>query len=118
MERKLEHGEYVPDGSGGLVSLTGREELLQRVLFRLKARRGGLTFLPELGSRLYELLREKPSARTALATQYVAQALKDEQDLKVTAVELGQVIDGKMELVVRLEWQGEPLGVTVVLGEE
>ena len=48
MERKLAGGDYVPDGVGGFVGLSGGEEVLARVLFRLTARRGGLPFLPRL----------------------------------------------------------------------
>ena len=40
MELWLRDGDYVPDGRGGLVRSEGAEALLQRVLFRLCARRG------------------------------------------------------------------------------
>ena len=83
MERKLTQGDYIPDGTGGLTSLSGGEEVLARVLYRLTARRGALPFLPELGSRLYQLGREKPSQRQALAAQYVAEALAEETELAV-----------------------------------
>lgn len=108
MERKLIQGDYVPDGMGGLTTLSGGEEMLARVLYRLTARRGALPFLPELGSRLYLLGREKPSARQALASQYVAEALREEPSLTVQRVELVQ--DGEVgRLTVYLEWQGEEL---------
>ena len=81
MELRLEQGDYVPNGAGGFQRLEGAEALLQRVLFRLTARRGQFPFLPELGSRLYQLGREKPSAREALALQYVTEALVQEPDL-------------------------------------
>ena len=42
MELQLKNGDYVPDGRGGAVRLTGDAALLQRVLFRLSARRGAL----------------------------------------------------------------------------
>lgn len=108
MERKLSRGDYVPDGMGGLTVLNGGEEMLARVLYRLTARRGGLPFLPQLGSRLYLLGREKPSARQALAAQYVAEALREEPDLSVREVKLVQ--DGEIgRLAVYLDWQGEEL---------
>lgn len=108
MERILINGDYVPDGAGGLRTVSGGEEVLARVLFRLTARRGGMPFLPGLGSRLYELRREKPSVRQALAEQYVAEALREEPDVKVISVELKE--EGELgRLTVRLEWQGETL---------
>lgn len=114
MERKLVKGDYVPNGAGGLVELSGAEEVLARVLFRLTARRGGLPFLPSLGSRLHLVLRERPSARQALAAQYVAEALEEEKDLKVTGVELLPQGEGA-DLTAHLDWRGEPLSVTVAL---
>ena len=114
MELKLVNGDYVPDGKGGLVRLSGAEEVLARVLFRLTARRGTFPLLPNLGSRLHLVLGERPSARRALAAQYVAQALEEERDVKVTAVELE---DGTSpaQLTVRLEWRGEALSASLAL---
>ena len=114
MEFLLRDGDYVPDGTGDLCRLTGEEEVLGRVLYRLTARRGGLPFLPKLGSRLHLILREKPSLRQALATQYVAEALEEERELKVTGVELREG-ENRGELTVRLEWRGEPLAVQLTL---
>lgn len=114
MELMIRKGDYVPDGAGSLCRQTGEQEVLARVLYRLTARRGGLPFLPRLGSRLHQILREKPSARQTLAAQYVAEALEDETDLKVTGVELVEHRD-QAELTVRLEWRGETLSATVEL---
>lgn len=110
MEWKLSGGDYVPDGTGGLTSLGGSGEVLARVLYRLAARRGALPFLPELGSRLYQLGREKPSSQETLAAQYVAEALREEPDLSVRSVELVPQGDGA-ELTVFLDWRGEELTV-------
>ena len=108
MEWKLMDGDFVPDGLGGLTALSGGEEVLARVLYRLTARRGALPFLPNLGSRLYQLCREKPAARQALAAQYVAEALGEEPELTVRAVELVQTGETGL-LTVQLDWQGQEL---------
>ena len=72
MERKLSQGDYLPGAQGDFQLLDGAQALLQRVLFRLTARRGQFPFLPEMGSRLYQLCREgKPSARAALALSLI-----------------------------------------------
>lgn len=115
MEFLMRDGDYVPDGMGGLTTLDGVQAVLARVLFRLQARRGGLPFLPNLGSLLYQLPREKPSARQALALRYVTQALEEEENVRVKSVLLGPVIDGRMELTVALEWQGESLTAVTVI---
>ena len=114
MERKLVQGDYVPDGIGGLTVLSGSQEVLARVLYRLTARRGALPFLPGLGSQLYRLGREKPSARQALAAQYVAEALQEESGLSVQSVELAE--EGNVgRLTVYLEWRGEALAVQMTV---
>ncbi len=87
MEAKLVNGDYVPDGAGGFVRLEGAEELLARALFKLSCRRGSFPFLPELGSRLYLLGREKPSAWTAVARQYAVEALTG-MEVTVTDVDV------------------------------
>lgn len=114
MEWKLVQGDYVPDGRGGLTALSGGQEALARVLYRLTARRGAFPFLPELGSRLYQLGREKPSERQALAAQYVAEALREESGLTVRSVELRQ--EGETGLLTAyLDWQGETLTAQVAV---
>ena len=114
MELKLSSGDYVPDGMGGLQTLSGIQEMTARALFRLTARRGKFPFLPRLGSRLWTLVREKPSARQALAAQYVAEALEEEPDLRVREVVLRPEGD-RLWLDVRLDWLGQPLSLTLDL---
>ncbi len=116
MELLIRDGDYVPDGAGGFERLEGAQEVLERVLFRLTARRGGMPFLPELGSRLHTLGRERPSERRELAAQYVSQALAQERDLQVEQVELADGTDGGMMLRVYLKWQGERLQVETRIG--
>ena len=114
MELKLSSGDYVPDGMGGLQTLSGSQEIVARVLFLLTARRGKFPFLPRLGSRLWTLTREKPSTRQALAAQYVAEALEEEPDVRVREVLLRPERD-KLWLDVWLDWQGRPLSLTLDL---
>lgn len=114
MERKLSQGDYLPGTQGGLQCLDGAQALMQRVLFRLTARRGQFPFLPEMGSRLYQLCRDgKPSARAALARQYTVQALEPEAGLTVTDVQWTQLDPGRGHLQVYLQWQGEPLSLSM-----
>lgn len=115
MEFLIKDGDYVPDSTGGLTALDGTQAVLARVLFRLQARRGALPFLPSLGSQLYQLPREKPSAWQALALRYVTQALEEERDVRVKSVTLGPLSDGRMELTAELEWQGENLAAVAVI---
>lgn len=113
MSLKLRQGDYVTDGVGGFQQVSGKEELLENALFLLSARRGGFTLLPELGSRLYTLGRERPSVRADLAAAYAQEALEP-LGLTVTAV---KVISGEtMELELQLQYKGENLNLEVTAG--
>ena len=112
MELELRDGDYIADGVGGLRRVQGREALLQRVLFRLTARRGAFPFWESLGSRLWELGRVPAPERRSAARQYVAEAL-EEEPVTVEDVELEQGADGTASVTARLRCQGEALPVTV-----
>ena len=114
MELKIRNGDYIADGIGGERRADGAEALLERALFRLSVRRGSFPFLPELGSELYRLGHEKPSARAAAAKLYTAAALAEEtaltvEDVELTVedVELTERGDGVMALRVLLTADGE-----------
>lgn len=106
---KLREGDYCPDGAGSFDQAAGEEEVLERVLFQLTARRGSFPLLPQAGSRLYLLCREKPGARAALAAGYAAEALAEEP-VEVTKAEWEEETG---RLTVYLQWQGESLTATV-----
>lgn len=102
MDFKLQNGDYIPDGRGGLALVGGEEETLQRALIRLTARRGAFPWLPELGSRLYLLRHTRPEARAVMAEAYVSEALAAETDVTVEEWELEDGGDGRLLLTVRL----------------
>ena len=109
----LRDGDYVPDGRGGLRRAEGREALLERALFRLTARRGTFPFLPELGSRLWQLGQVPADGRQSAAEQYVAEALAGEAGLSVEEVTVTERGGGRADVTAELTWQGEPMPVTV-----
>lgn len=112
MELELRDGDYVV--SGGRARRTeGREALLQRVLFRLTARRGQFPFLEDLGSRLWTLGQLPAGKRETAAEQFVAEALSAETGLAVDQVTLDRGPEGRSRLTAELTWNGEDLRVTV-----
>lgn len=113
MELRIRDGDYVPDGAGGLIRVSGREALVQRVLYRLTARRGSFPFWTELGSQLWQLGALPPQQRQSAAAQYVAEALDGEADLEVETVTLTEGTDGTGELTAQLKWRGEALSVSL-----
>ena len=112
MELELKNGDYMPNGTGGVRRVSGREALAQRVLFRLTARRGSFPFWPELGSRLYQLGSLPASQRSAAAVQYVTEALAKEP-VDVENVELIPCAGSTAELRVQLSGQDAGLAMTL-----
>ena len=113
MGLSLRNGDYVPDGTGGLRRAEGQAALLERVLFRLTARRGTFPFLPELGSRLWQLGRLSAAQRQSAAEQYVAEALAQGPRLTVEQVDLTEPGGGRAQVTASMTWRGDPLSVTV-----
>ena len=109
---QLRDGDYRLDGSGGFAVSQGAEEVLERVLFQLTARRGAFPLLPQVGSRLYLLLREKPSRRDSMGASYAAEALADEEEVQVTGAVWNEAA---RHLEVELLWRGERLRAAVPL---
>lgn len=113
MELKLERGDYRPDGRGGVQALDREQALLQRVVYRLTARRGAFPLMPELGSQLHLLAREKPADRQSAAMRLVQQALAQEP-VTVEQVRVEQQGEG-VRVAVQLLWQGRPLQAQVTV---
>ena len=107
MELKLADGKYIKGNYQGLVQIDEVEELLQRFEMKLKIRRGAFIPMPEYGSRLYLLTREKPSNRQSAARQYVLEALSDEADIELDSLELSSKTDGDVLLSISFTYKGE-----------
>lgn len=83
----------------------------------LVVRRGSFALVPELGSKLHLLWREKGESRATAAKQYVAEALADEEGLSVTGMELAEK-NGFLELRVLLRYENETGEAVVTIGGE
>ena len=94
MEIKFEAGKYVRGACGGFETVAGRDELLQRALMRLSARRGGFFPMPDFGSELHTLFAMKKSQRAAAARRMVYEALAPEKQIQVRDVEYTESGDG------------------------
>jgi len=110
MAMKLCDGDYIPDGWGGFQTVFDEEELLNRLLFKLTARRGGFALMPELGSRLYLLSRVRPAEREGAARQYIAEALEGE-NVEIESVEI--IPDNPSSISLRVKCRGQSLELTV-----
>ena len=109
-ENLISNGDYVPDGFGGFCR--AKNDLLARALFKLTCKRGAFAFLPELGSRLHELGREKNAYRDQTAAQYAAEALRG-MDLEVTGAKVTSLASGQADVVIFLRTQDANTSVEV-----
>ena len=101
--------DYVAAGNGGVAVVRDGEALVNEALFRLTVRQGSFPFLPGLGSRMYQLRREKSSVWETLARQFAAEALAGLDGVTVERQ------DDWLLVSVALLWQGTRLSVTVQL---
>ncbi len=106
MELKLRDGRYVTE-AGMLCTVSGAEELAQRIMMKLQAPKGCFWPKPDYGSRLYRLVcGEKPGDRELAVRQYVCEALSDENGVSLNGVEISCPEDDTMRLVLRFSWSG------------
>lgn len=112
MELLLNNGDYTERDSR-LVSVDGEREVLERAMFRLKVRRGSFPFMPELGSRLHLISREKPSERLSAARKYIAEAISDEE-VEISEIELSES-GGELTVEVGLEYSGARVTAALVV---
>ncbi len=106
MELRLKDGRYDSIGAS-LCTVSGAEELAQRVMMKLAARRGSFWPLPNYGSRLYRLVNgERPKDRELAVRQYVAEALSDEIGVTLADVQISYPADDTMRLKLYFSWSG------------
>ena len=55
MDTAICSGDFLLDGRGRPVVISGMQEILQRALIRLTVQKGSFIYDPELGSRLFTL---------------------------------------------------------------
>lgn len=105
----IRNGDYLPDGLGGFQQTGENDRLLAMALFLLTARRGRFSPLPEVGSRLYSLGREKPSRWESVAVTYAQEALEP-LGVTVTKAVVTPEADG-LRVEIHGEYQGETLSL-------
>ena len=114
MELRLDNGKYVCDDRGSPISDAGTQEILTRALFKLASKQGEFPFIPNLGSRLYTLHKEKKSNLNSAAMQFVMEALEDEKEIQVVSVDT-QVDRDEIRVTANIMYSGSSiqLGLTV-----
>lgn len=116
MELKLVNGNYESGAYGGIKTVSGMEELAQRVIMKLSCRRGQFRPKPDYGSRLYLLTQsERPADRRTAVRQYAAEALADEEGLKLSDTEISAVDCDSLRLRLTFEYTGNEFTVETLI---
>lgn len=113
MELKLRSGAYVLSAAGLPETVRGAEEILQRALMRLSARRGSFAPAPDYGSRLYTLGALKPSQRPAAARLFVSEALAGEKGVGIEDVTYIPGTGNTATVAVELSLGGQAAEITL-----
>lgn len=115
MEPLLSGGDFRMDAFGHPVTISGAQELLQRVLIRLSVKRGAFRLDPSLGSNLYLLKVTKSLDRDALT--YAKEALIDIPDIRVLSAHVELEENGSATVLVRVKAFDQTETVSVGLQE-
>lgn len=94
------------------------EAKLQSIRLRLIIQRGSFIYDETLGSRLYLLLREKPSNWDKLGRIYVEEALSDEEDIEIIDVEIEVINKKQICIKVYFKWLDKNHSLEVVVDDE
>lgn len=120
MDTALSKGDFAVSESGIPVTLSGREEWLQRVRIRLQVHRGSFSYDPKLGSQLHTLRKDAPDLQSQ-AFHAVQEALNDMEQVQakgVTPTETGVRVTVSTpygeDAVDILLWEEETHGDTTV----
>lgn len=107
MELRLSEGKYVMGKYRDFEHVDGTQEVLQRVMMKLKTRRGDYLPMPAYGSRLHMLSGIKPSQLKTNAKQFVQEALADESELELLELELTQMKNDEIKLELSFAYKGD-----------
>ena len=99
-------GDFVKNEFGYPAVVSGRQELMQRVMVRLCVRRGCFAPDPDLGSRLYTLVQGNPRAASRDALSYAREALDGMENAEVLSACAVFDGDGNAEVTVRIRMDG------------
>lgn len=102
MDMRIQNGDFVPDRRGIPRSCSGCEEVINRVLLALTARRGGFAKLPRFGSRLYQLRGGSQERMDSEAAVMVREALEEVDEVTVGEVSTARK-DTALTISVRLQ---------------
>ena len=115
MDTAISNGDFVCNSKGYPLTLTGYDELLQRVLIRLSVKKGSFVYDSSLGSRLYTLKISDINIKER-ALSLVQEALADISEVVVEGVRTNLTNDGEnLELTVIMSINNKEKDVVITI---
>lgn len=105
-------GDLVFSPSSDLQGISGTDLVQQRMLMRLKLRRGSWTYddSESFGSQLWRLMSANPVAAAGQAEAYVREALRDMDDVVIDAISVNKEL---RTLTIRVDYHVAEVDVSV-----
>ncbi len=112
MDTLLQNGDYAKDERGYPVTVSGAQELAQRVLIRLTTKKGGFAPDPALGSALHRI---KGAAFAADAQRQVSEAVLMVGGLQLRGITCTEQPQNAVRIDIRLAGQGAQPALSVTV---
>ena len=113
MDIKIKDGDMVLDSTGDPVRIEGTEEILQQIVMRITACKGGFIYNKEMGTEaVTDVSGEKECRKLEVILQ---EAVADMENVSLSLDCASQLVDGKVlaELTVTCNEEIVPLEVIV-----
>ena len=114
MDTAISNADFLLDGRGRPVVISGMQEILQRVLIRLTIQKGSFIYDPDLGSRLFTLKSTRGDIKQQ-AINLVREALSPMTEVTVEDVVIDRVGEENLSMKVILSTNNETGEVAIKL---
>lgn len=113
MDAKIKDGDMVLDSTGEPVMISGTEEMLQQVVMRITACKGGFIYNKEMGAEaVTDVSGEKECRKLEVILQ---EAVADMENISLSLDCASQLVDGKVLAELTVVCNGESLPLEVII---
>lgn len=105
MDVLVRDGDMVTDAKGIPLYISGVQQMLQRVLFALKTRKGDFRYNPELGLEEFTLETDERGIRNFEAR--CREAVMNIEGVRLSVENAERLQNGRIKAVLLIDYQGE-----------
>lgn len=113
MDIKIKDGDMVLDSTGTPVEIEGNEEILQQIIMRITAQKGGFIYNKEMGTEaVTDVSGEKECKRLEAVLR---EAVADMEGVNIYLDSASQLVDGKVFAQMTVICNEETIPLEVVI---